>query len=72
MSITLYKGTTCPKCNVIATKLNQKGIEYQVITDIDYMMSVGVKTVPTLEVDGQRYIDVKACNEWIKSVGGAQ
>ena len=72
MKVTLYKGQTCPKCRVVAMKLDQKGIPYEVNTDIDYMLSIGIKTIPTLEVNGERYVDVKACNTWINSVGGAQ
>lgn len=72
MKVTLYKGATCPKCKVIAMKLDKKGIPYEVNTDINYMISIGVTTIPTLEVDGQRYSDVKACNDWINSVGDAQ
>lgn len=68
MNVTLYKGATCPKCKVIAMKLDQKGIEYKTVTDVDYMLSIGVQSIPTLEVDGQRFVDVKACNDWINSV----
>ena len=58
MKVTLYKGATCPKC-----KVNM---------DTDYMLSIGIKSIPTLEVDGVRYSDVKACNDWINSWEGAK
>ena len=68
MIVTLYKGLTCPKCKVIALKLDKKGIPYNVITDINYMLSQGITTIPTLEVNGERFVDVKACSDWINSI----
>ena len=72
MNVILYKGQTCPKCKAIAFKLDQKKIPYSVVTDVDYMLSIGVHSIPTLEVDGERYVDVVACNNWIKSWEGAK
>ena len=68
MRVILYKGATCPKCKVIALKLDKKEIPYEVVTDVDYMLSIGIHTIPTLEVNGCRYVDVKACNDWINSI----
>ena len=48
-------------------KLDKKGIDYRVVTDVDYMLAHGIMSIPTLEVDGQRFVDVKACNDWINS-----
>lgn len=72
MKVVLYKGATCPKCKVIAMKLDKAGIPYETNMDADYMISLGIKTIPTLEVDGVRYSDVKACNDWINSWEGAK
>ena len=72
MKVILYKGVTCPKCKVIAAKLDKKGISYEACTDIDEMLSKGIKTVPTLDVDGVLYRDVRACNDWINSLEAAQ
>ena len=70
MNIILYKGPTCPKCRVVALKIDQKGIKYEVIDDVQQILAAGVKTIPTLEVDGVRYSDVKACNDWINAQEG--
>lgn len=67
MNITLYKGQTCPKCKIIAAKLDKEGIPYKTVMDVDYMIASGITVIPTLEVDGQRFVDVKACNNWINS-----
>lgn len=63
--ITLYT-THCPKCRVLEAKLNQKGIEYQENTDIDYMSSLGIMSVPVLEVDGE-LLDFVTANNWINN-----
>lgn len=67
MKVILYKGLTCPQCKVITMKLEKKGIKFEPIIDTDYMLAHGIKTIPTLEVDGVRYSGVTACNDWIKS-----
>jgi glutaredoxin-related protein len=48
--ITLYS-THCPRCRVLETKLTQKNIEFNVVTDINKMESLGIQSVPILEVD---------------------
>ena len=48
--VTLYS-THCPRCRVLEFKLTQKNIEFNVIADIDKMESLGIQSVPILEVD---------------------
>jgi glutaredoxin-related protein len=48
--ITLYS-THCPRCRVLETKLTQKNIEFNVVTDINKMESLGIQSVPILEVN---------------------
>lgn len=50
--ITLFS-TGCPMCKTLATKLDKKGIEYQVNTDQDEMRKLGLKAAPALYVDGK-------------------
>lgn len=61
--ITLYS-THCPRCKVLETKLNQKGIEFKIVENIDYITSLGISTVPMLEVDGKLLNFIEA-NDWI-------
>lgn len=63
--ITLYT-THCPRCKVLATKLDQKNIEYVENEDTDYMESIGIMSVPMLEVDGQ-LLDFVTANNWINN-----
>ena len=48
--ITLYS-THCPRCRVLETKLTQKNIEFNVVTDVNKMESLGIQSVPILEVN---------------------
>lgn len=63
MTITLYS-THCPKCMVLEKKLQQKGISYEEINDVNVMTEKGYMSVPMLEVDGVS-MDFKTANEWI-------
>ena len=63
MMITLYS-TGCPRCNVLVQKLNSKGIEYNVVNDVDIMTEKGIETVPVLEVDGQM-MSFKEATDWV-------
>lgn len=67
MNITLYKTPTCPRCKVLCAKLDKKNIQYEVCTDTDVMISMGIKSVPVLVVDGIRY-DFTEANKWINEV----
>lgn len=53
MNVILYS-TNCPRCRVLETKLEQKGIDYHVVDDVDKMIDLGMTQVPELEVDGVR------------------
>ena len=51
MKVTLYS-TGCPKCKILTQKLNDKNVEFNVVNDVDLMISKGFTNMPMLEVDG--------------------
>ena len=63
MNVILYS-TGCPKCNILKKKLEDAQIDYNVIEDVDVMVSKGLKEVPWLEVDGNlmNFVD---SSKWI-------
>lgn len=63
MQVTLYS-TGCPKCKVLKTKLDNKNINYNIISDVDIIMSKGINTVPILEVD-ENMMDFKTAVNWV-------
>lgn len=48
--ITLYSND-CPQCRVLKYKLKEKKIQFEEVSDIDYMVKKGFKSMPMLEVD---------------------
>ena len=50
--ITVYSKPDCPKCYVLKAKLNQKGIEYSEIQDVDKMIEMNILSLPMMDVDG--------------------
>lgn len=67
MNIILYKSLVCPQCKVIQAKLDRKGINYEMEFDIAKMTEKGIKSIPTLEVDGERITGITNINNWIKA-----
>ena len=41
----------CPKCKILERKLKEADIEYEVVKDVDTMMSLGISSAPALKVD---------------------
>ena len=56
--------TGCPRCNVLKKKLDEKGIQYEMITDKDIMISKGFSVVPILEAD-DRIMEFAEAVKWI-------
>lgn len=54
----------CPRCKVLKSKLDQKKIAYEDITDVALMKSLGFEDAPKLSVDGVIY-NFKEAVEWI-------
>lgn len=63
--VVLYS-THCPKCNVLKTKLDQKGITYEEINDIEIMQAKGFMQAPMLEVNDKAMNFTKAV-EWVNN-----
>lgn len=68
MKIVLYS-THCPKCNVLEKKLDNLGIKYDIVTDIDVMQEKGFMSAPMLEVDGN-VMDFTKANSWVNNQEG--
>ena len=54
----------CPRCKVLKSKLDQKGIKYENISDIEVMKAKGFTEAPKLEIDGV-VLDFKEAVNWI-------
>lgn len=65
--ITIYKTESCPKCHVLKTKLDEKGIEYKECVDLDEMRELGIMSVPQLKNDGE-LMDFMTALAWVNSL----
>lgn len=68
MTVILYT-THCPRCQVLASKLDSAAIKYEVCDDVEVMSQKGIMSVPLLEVDGKQ-LDFKKAVDWVNN-GGA-
>ena len=66
MDVTLFS-TGCPRCKVLAKKLDSKGITYKVVDDVDEMVKMGIFNVPYLSVDGT-LMSFKESIDWVNTV----
>lgn len=55
----------CPKCKILRMKLDQKGIVYDTVNDIEAMKAKGFQEAPKLEIDGIVY-GFKEAIDWLR------
>ncbi len=65
--------TGCPKCQVLAKKLEKSALSYEVCSDVEKIKSLGFREVPVLAIYGESinyltYKDaVKYVNKYIEN-----
>ena len=67
MKIILHTAEHCPRCKVLKEKLGALNIRHEENTDTEVMVSMGIKTVPVLEISGK----LMEFSEAVKWLGGA-
>lgn len=65
LSIILYS-TGCPKCKVLKSKLEDKGIEFVENSSVEEMTELGITQVPVLSVCGV-LLDFKNAVTWVNN-----
>ena len=55
----------CPRCKILKMKLDQKGIQYKTVNDVEVMKEKGFQEAPKLEV-GDVIYGFKEAVEWLK------
>lgn len=66
IKVTFYSND-CPRCNILQQKLDEKGVMYEKVSDIEIMKQKGFMSVPMLEVDEKIMTYSEAIN-WIKGM----
>lgn len=64
MKAILYS-TGCPRCVTLKRVLDRDGVDYEVVSDIEQMKSLGIESVPVLKYGDKQYSFLEA----IKSIG---
>lgn len=64
--VILYS-TDCPRCKVLKAKLDEAGITYETVTDVEVMKSKGFRAAPVLQVGDTEYDFGKAL-DYIKNL----
>lgn len=63
----LYSKDNCPRCDMLKSKLNAKGIEFEEVKDINVIESLGIDFLPVLDVDGE-LMELSKANNYINSL----
>lgn len=65
--MTLYSKDDCPRCDMLKTKLNAKGIQFVEVKNEDVIASLSIDFLPVLEVDGE-LLELGRANDFINSL----
>lgn len=57
----------CPKCIILKSKLDDKGLEYEKSDNMQELIDLGFKTVPVLEVDGE-YMEFSKAVQYVNNI----
>ena len=60
-----FYSTNCPRCHVLQKKLDSKNIQYELHTDIQEMINLGLVNAPALQLKEGQLLDFKQSIEWI-------
>jgi len=52
----------CPKCKILEAKMNEKGVKYEKISDIEEIKKTGFSSVPLLQNDDKILNFMEAVN----------
>lgn len=66
IKVTFYSND-CPRCKILQQKLDEKGVMYEKVSDVEIMKQKGFMSAPMLEVDGNIMTYLEAIN-WIKGM----
>ena len=64
----IFYSTNCPKCKVLKTKLDAKGLEYTTITDVQKMKEVGLQSAPALKIGDEPVMKFFDAIKWVNAL----
>lgn len=63
----IFYSTHCPRCRVLEAKLKEKKVQYSEINSEDEIIALGLKSIPTLKVNGENLLYLDAI-KWVNSL----
>ena len=60
-----FYSTNCPRCHVLQKKLDSKNIQYEIHTNREEMISLGLVNAPALKLEDGRLLDFGEAIKWI-------
>lgn len=67
--ITMYS-TGCPRCKILEEKLQNKNIDFSIVTDEEIMEKKGIDMVPVLELENGQMLSFGQAVKWINIYTG--
>ena len=61
--------TGCPRCKVLKMKMEKKGLNFEVSTDIQNLIDKGFQTAPALELDDGEILTFEQAVKYVNEVG---
>lgn len=58
----------CPKCKILESKLQSKGVDYETCKDQSIMQNKGIDAVPVLELDNHELLQFGEAIKWVNSL----
>lgn len=68
MKVILYGAHGCPMCAALGTMLKRHHIEYEKNEDIDYIISLGLDSIPTIEFENGERMDYQTALKYLKNL----
>ena len=60
-----FYSTYCPRCRVLQEKLDSKNIKYEIHTDTQEMVQLGLVNAPALQLEDGQILDFGKAVKWI-------
>ena len=60
-----FYSTNCPRCHVLQIKLDSKNIQYEIHTNVQEMIALGIKNAPVLQLEDGKLLDFGEAVRWI-------
>lgn len=69
MKVKVYGAHGCPMCSALCSMLKRKHIEFEKIEDINYIISLGLNSIPVLELETGERMDYPGALKYLKTLG---